>query len=129
LRLVTDAAIHRSVTAWLKRHLRLLSTARAGGAIHLARFVVANPAAPSTREIPLLAIGLLVCGAALRAAARGIGQSPAFVKFLLACGKRKGLLAVAARQGLIGKWHVFSSLPGLAQLNTLYRAARRKELL
>src|SRR5207245_10702828 len=126
---VTYSAIHTPVAAWLKRHLRRLATARAAGAIHLARLVDANPPAPSARDIPLPAIGLLVCGAALRAAARGIGQSPAFVKFLLAGGKRKGLLAVAARQGLIGKWHVFSSLPGLAQLNTLYRAVRRKELL
>jgi len=44
-----------------------------------------------------------MCGAALWATAWGVGQPPAGVKFLLASGKRKGLIAVAAIQGLIGQ--------------------------
>jgi hypothetical protein len=71
-------------------------------------------------------IGLLVCGAILWEAARGIGQSPACIKFVLADGKRKGLLAVAAREGLIGQKHLFYSILGLAPLNTLYRADLRR---
>lgn len=116
MRLITGAAIYGSVTARLKWYLRLLPAARAGGAIHLARFVFAHPATSSTRIIPLPSIGLLVRGSALWAAARGVGQSPAFIKFLLADGKRKGLPAVAAVEGLIAQWHLFFSILGLAQL-------------
>jgi hypothetical protein len=43
-----------------------------------------------------------MCGATLWAAARRIRQSPAGIKFLLADTKRKGLMEVAAIQGLIG---------------------------
>jgi hypothetical protein len=110
LQLVTCDAIHGSVTAGLKRHLRLIPTTSAGEAIQLTWFAFAKPAATSTKGIPLPTTRLLVCGAALRAAARGIGQSPARIKFLLADGKRRGPRAVAAIQGLIGQWH-WSSIP------------------
>ena len=46
---------------------------------------------------------LLVCGSAFWAAARRIRQAPARIKFLLTDSKRKGLVAVAAIQGLISQ--------------------------
>ena len=92
----------------------------------MARITFAKPSAPSAKGTPLPTTRLLVCGATLWAAARRIRQSPAGIKFLLTDGKRKGLVAVAAIQGLIGQCHLFFSiLECLPPLNALYRAASK----
>jgi hypothetical protein len=110
--LVTIAAIDGSVIARLKGDMRLMPTVRTGGLIHGACIALAKPTAMTAKGISLPTTRVLACGTACWTAARLIGQPLARIKFLLTGGKRKCLVAVAARQGSISPWHLFFSILG-----------------
>ena len=126
LRLVTVAAIHRSILARLKRHLYLITTVGTDCYVHLAglAFVIAPAPSPTT----ISAIRLLACSPARGTTTRRIRQSSARIKFLLANGEDEFRITVATIQGLVGQCHVSFSIPGFqTPSTTVYRAAYNRQ--
>src|SRR5258708_35427775 len=106
LGLVAIAAKYWLVSTGLERHQGLIATVGTNCGIHLTGF--ARAAAPGTT---IAATGLpLACRAARRTTSRRIHQAMACIKFLLAHGKKKFLVAVPAIQGLITQCHVCFSI-------------------
>jgi len=112
LGLVTAAAIDGFVTTWLEGDLRFIATARAGNGVHLAWLTLTistTTAAATTVTVPTLCFA----GGAARGAAAGcVRQATARIKLLLACGKRKLLIAIATIQCLISCHVVLSRFLG-----------------
>lgn len=112
LGLVTAAAIDGLVATWLEGNLRFIATARAGNGVHLAWLALTistTTAATTTVTVPTLCFA---GGAARRTAARCVRQATAGIKLLLACGKRKLLIAIATIQCLISCHVVLSRFLG-----------------
>ena len=111
--LVTAAAIDGLVTAWLEGDLRFVATAGAGNGVHLAWLTLAisttTAAATTAVTVPTLCFA---GGAARRTAAGCVRQATARIKLLLACGKRKLLIAIATIQCLISCHVVLSRFLG-----------------
>jgi len=117
LSLVAAAAIDRLVSAGLEGDLRLVATARAGDGIHLAWLALTisttttATAAAATAAVTVPTLCFAGC-AARRTAARCVRQTTASIKFLLARGKRKLLIAIATIQCLISCHVVLSRFLG-----------------
>src|SRR6185312_3238810 len=89
------------------------TTISAGDCIHLAWSAFAIPTATTTAPTTITTTGLLACCSARRTTTRGVRQSPARIKLLLANGEGEFSVTVATIQGLIGQCHVSFSIPGL----------------